>query len=140
METYFKIDVDGRRLSIEKGWNQARLQDTLLQRALSLTRVDSAAGQDLSATHSLATCLIQHASGRYNDFSTLDEVWDWLNGVSGFNCNEAEWIRFCLQLENQRKQIEEPLTIRTESSELEESDAKSKTIIDLKPINLLRVT
>ena len=134
METYFKIDVDGRRLSIEKGWNQARLQDTLLQRALSLTRVDSAAGQDLSATHSLATCLIQHASGRYNDFSTLDEVWDWLNGVSGFNCNEAEWIRFCLQLENQRKQIEEPLTIRTESSELEESDAKSKTIIDLKPI------
>ena len=134
MDAYFKIDVDGRRLSIEKGWNQARLQDTLLQKALSLTRVDSAAGQDLSATHSLATSLIQHASGRYSDFSTLDEAWDWLNGVGGFHCNEAEWIRFCLQLENKRKLIEEPLTVRHESADPEEPDAKSKIITDLKPI------
>lgn len=75
------IDVDGRRASLERDWNRAQVQKALLHNVLSLTKVDSAPGQETSVTHSLATCLIQHASGNYKEFSNLGEAWKSFNSL-----------------------------------------------------------
>ena len=71
-----EVDIGGRRKALGAQWSRPFLQDHLLKIGLTLTRAEASTGQDISATHSLAICLLQHSLQCYNGFRSLDEAWD----------------------------------------------------------------
>ena len=102
-----EVVIGGRRTAIDGSWKQPQVQENLLKSCLSLTRIHAAAGQNISTTESLATCLIQHASGCYSGISNLNDAWE-SNATKINKSTEEEWIRFRLKLESKHQQ-ESPL-------------------------------
>ena len=99
-----EIDIDGRRSSIEYGWDQSQVQETLLKSCLSLTQINTAPGQAASIADSnlLHPALVKSLA--YSTFSNLSKVW----GASiDLKCTEEEWIQFCLRLKSENSSIEE---------------------------------
>ena len=99
-----EIDIDGRRSSIEHGWDRCQVQETLLKSCLSLTQIDTAPGQAASLGDSIATCFIQHLSSHYSGFSNLSEVW---GSSIDFKCTEEEWVQFRLRLKSENSSIDD---------------------------------
>ncbi|XP_045022963.1 LOW QUALITY PROTEIN: uncharacterized protein LOC116935278 [Daphnia magna] len=105
-----EIEIEGRRMVIQLNWSRPKLQDQLLKSALTLTKVDADAGQNVTPTHSLAVCLLQHGLNRYSDLRRLGEAWRSTKSC-GINCDEGDWIRFCQHLD---KKTEAELELKNE--------------------------
>uniref|UniRef100_A0A0P6FGI2 Helicase c-terminal domain containing protein n=2 Tax=Daphnia magna TaxID=35525 RepID=A0A0P6FGI2_9CRUS len=100
-----EIEIEGRRMVIQLNWSRPKLQDQLLKSALTLTKVDADAGQNVTPTHSLAVCLLQHGLNRYSDLRRLGEAWRSTKSC-GINCDEGDWIRFCQHLDKKNQEAE----------------------------------
>lgn len=90
---------------IQLNWSRPKLQDQLLKSALTLTKIDADAGQNVTPTHSLAVCLLQHGLNRYSDLRRLGEAWRSTKSC-GINCDEGDWIRFCQHLDKKNQEAE----------------------------------
>ena len=97
-----EIETEGRRTKIQPKWNRYQLQENLQKIGLSLTSIHAATGQKISIFDSLATCLIQHASNKYDGISNLDEAWE---SVISKETKEEDWIQFRVRLEKKRQQL-----------------------------------
>ncbi|KAI9552446.1 hypothetical protein GHT06_022812 [Daphnia sinensis] len=100
-----EIEIEGRRMVIQLNWSRPKLQDQLLKSALTLTKIDADAGQNVTPTHSLAVCLLQHGLSRYSDLRRLGEAWR-SSKSCGINCDEGDWIRFCKHLDKKNQEAE----------------------------------
>jgi hypothetical protein len=97
-----EIDTKGLRTLIQPEWSRYQLKENLKKIGLSLTSIHAATGQNISIFDSLATCLIQHASNRYDGISNLDEAWE---SVISKETKEEDWIQFRVRLEKKRQEL-----------------------------------
>nr|CAH0105575.1 unnamed protein product [Daphnia galeata] len=102
IQVEMEIETEGRRTLIQPKWNRYNLQENLQKIGLSLTSIHAATGQQISIIDSLATCLIQHASNRYDGISNLDEAWE---SVISKETKEEDWIQFRIRLEKKRQEL-----------------------------------
>ncbi|XP_057377386.2 uncharacterized protein LOC130698721 [Daphnia carinata] len=124
-----ELGIEGRRMMIQLNWSRPKLQDQLLKSALTLTKIDADAGQNVTPTHSLAVCLLQHGLGRYSDLHRLGDAWCSTANPCAINCGECDWIRFCqlLDKKNQEAELELKNEKRTKKT-LEEVTSRSSTV------------